>query len=244
MSLPLENQRAVVTGVTSGIGEALVERLLRSGASVAGVGRDAAKLAACKERWGPRFTRVEADLADPGARARAASAIAEQLERIDVVINNAADCVFETWLGVDAARWSRLFEVNVTAALDIVQRLSPRVADGGQILNVSSVVARSQPFGRFSPYALTKSALDELTIGLRSELAARGVKVMLLAPGLVDTPIYDKVEGFEATRAALKKQVPRWLEPGEVADVALWMLTRPPSIVLSDVVVLPRHQAR
>lgn len=236
--------RAVVTGVTSGIGEAVVDRLIEGGARVAGVGRDRARLEERAARWGERFVPIVADLAYPSDRRVAIERIGATLERVDVLVNNAAACVYETPLDLSPVRWEALVQVNLLAAIELACGLAPRLGDAAHVVNVSSIVARAAPSAKFGPYAVTKAALDRFTDALRLELAPRGAKVSLLAPGLVDTPIYDKVEGFEGARAALEKQVPAWLEPGDVADALVWMLTRPPRVVVSELVVLPRGQAR
>jgi NADP-dependent 3-hydroxy acid dehydrogenase YdfG len=234
----------VVTGVTSGIGEALVTRLLAEGAEVAGLGRDADKLAAAATRWGARFIAVQADLADRGQRQRALAQLRERVPRVEVLVNNAAEIVYATPLGLETARWAALLEVNLLAAIDLVSGLAAHLGPGAQVVNVSSVTARQMPGAKFCPYALTKAALERFTEGLRMELAPRGVKVSLIVPGLVDTPVYDRVEGFDAARKALRSQVPEWLTADDVADAMMWMLTRPPRVLISEITLVPRGQAR
>jgi len=112
------------------------------------------------------------------------------------------------------------------------------------VVNISSVTARYAPSARFGPYAVTKAALDSFTTMLRLELDPRGVRVTSIAPGLVETPIYDKVEGFSAAREKLAKQIPRWLSAGEVADAIIWVLARPPHVVVGELTLMPSGQAR
>jgi NADP-dependent 3-hydroxy acid dehydrogenase YdfG len=235
---------AVVTGVTSGIGEAMTTRLLADGASVVGIGRNPQRLAEAAQRWGPAFTPVELDLAARPERRRVLAGLRAELGRVDIIVNNAAECVFQTAVDLEAERLAELLEVNVLAGIELVQSLVGAMSTEGQVVNVSSVTARHVAHQRFTPYALTKTAVERFTEGLRLELAPKGIKVSLIVPGLVDTPIYDKVAGFDGARAALHKQVPVWLSADDVAEAMMWILTRPPSVVVSEVVILPRFQAR
>jgi ribitol 2-dehydrogenase len=240
----MAGKHAVVTGVTSGIGKATAARLLADGASVVGVGRDADRLAELARRWGPSFTPVRIDLAVRSERRHALALLRVELARVDVIVNNAAECVYRTPLDLDADRFAELVEVNVLAGIELIQSLTGAMPADGQVISISSVTARHLAHPKFAPYALTKNAVERFTEGLRLELAPRGIKVSLIAPGLVETPIYDKVAGFERARTALHEQVPVWLSADDVAEAVMWILTRPPSVVASEVVLLPRFQAR
>jgi NADP-dependent 3-hydroxy acid dehydrogenase YdfG len=244
MKNELTGKIAVVTGVTSGIGEALTARLLGDGALVTGIGRDAERLAAAAQRWGRGFTPVQVDLASRSERRRAMQHLQEHVPQVDIVVHNAAECVYQTPLELEADRWSALLEVNLLAGIELIQSISKALSAGAHVINVSSVTARHVAHPKFSPYGLTKTALERFTEGLRLELAPKGIKVSLIAPGLVDTPIYDKVAGFDAARAALTKQVPEWLSAEDVADAMIWMLTRSSSVVVSEMVLLPSRQSR
>lgn len=238
----LRNKRALVTGVTSGIGGAVARALVESEAQVIGVGRDAARLRAVADRLGPRFRPLLADLADPPSRRGALLELGP--EPIDLLVNNAAECVYESLAELPVATLSRLFEINVSSVLEFVQAVAPNMQAGALIVNVSSVVARHLPSAKFAAYASTKAALDCLSEALRLELHPRGVQVSTVRPGLVDTPIYDKVAGFERARQKLHEQVPAWLTPEDVADAIVWIAARPPHSVIAELTILPSAQAR
>ncbi|MHB8874939.1 MAG: SDR family oxidoreductase [Myxococcaceae bacterium] len=244
MSGALTGKLAVVTGVTSGIGEALTTALLARGARVAGVGRDPAKLAAAALRWGRAFLPVEADLSSSTARARCIEVVREEGGAVDLLVNNAAEVVYETPARLGAERWRRLIEVNLLAAIELVEGLVPAMRRGGHVVNVSSVTTRFLANAKFAPYALTKAALEQFTQGLRLELEPRGIKVSLVVPGLVDTPAYDKVQGVEGALAKVREQVPTWLSAQDVAEAIVWMLERPPPAVVTELVIMPSGQAR
>lgn len=237
---------AVVTGATSGIGAAICHRLIREGATVIGVGRQADALAAETTRGEGRFLAVCADLAEPAGRARAIAEIrahAAGAPRIDALINNAGVAAYAAPAELGAAGWRQLFEINLHAATELAVELAPRLA-GGHLINVSSVTARFAPNARFAAYAATKAALDHATFALRLELDPLGVHVTSLAPGLVDTPLYDKVTGFAGARDKIAKSVPRWLSADDLADTVAWILSRPAHVVIAELVVLPLGQGR
>ncbi len=238
----LEDAHALVTGVTSGIGAAVAKALIAGGARVVGIGRDDERLRAATASLGPRFRPLLVDLAEPDARRRALLELGA--EPFDLLVNNAAECVYESLADLPAAKLSRLFEINVSAVLEFVQAVAPRMGAGARIVNVSSVVARHLPSAKFAAYASTKAALDCLSEALRLELHPRGVQVSTVRPGLVDTPIYDKVEGFERARQKLHEQVPTWLSPEDVAEAIVWIASRPAHSVIAELTILPSAQAR
>lgn len=239
----LQGKLALVSGVTSGIGQATARALLEHEALVFGIGRDPLRLEQASRQLGPGFRPLLADLAVPHDRRR----LIEQLSASrapDILINNAAECLYDSPLRVPVARLARLFEVNVTAALELTQAVAERMRPGAHVVQITSVVARFLPAAKFAPYAASKAALDQLSEALRLELHPRGIHVSSLAPGLVDTPIYRKLEGFERAQAKLREQVPVWLGPDDVADALIWMLSRPEHVVVADLTLLPSAQAR
>jgi serine 3-dehydrogenase len=238
----LEGQLAFVTGVTSGIGAATTRALLQAGMRVVGVGRDAARLSDAAHEFGARFQPLLLDLADAEARRRALSDLGR--EPIRLLVNNAAECVYESALELAPERLARLFDINVIGLIEVTRAVTARMNSGAQIVNLSSVVAEHLPAPKFTPYAATKAALDCFSEGLRLELHPRGIRVSSIAPGLVDTPIYDKVQGFERARAKIREQTPTWLSAEDVAEAVLWVAMRPAHVVVSELCVLPSTQAR
>ena len=241
----LQGKLGLVTGVTSGIGAATVRALLAEGMRVIGIGRDAARLAVAARGFGPEFRPLLVDLASPEARRRAFAELGQVAEGpIWLLVNNAAECLYQSPLEVPAERLARLFEINVSAVLELTQQVARGMSAGAQIVNLSSVVAQYLPGAKFAPYAATKTALDCLSEALRLELHPRGVRVSTLSPGLVDTPIYDKVEGFERARKKIREQVPAWLSAEDVASAIVWIATQPSHLVVSQLSLLPSAQAR
>jgi NAD(P)-dependent dehydrogenase (short-subunit alcohol dehydrogenase family) len=238
------NRQALVTGVTSGIGRAITLRLLAEGAAVIGLGRDHVKLADIASRAGGRFRPLLADLARPEERARAAESLRRIDRPVELFVSNAAEAVFKGPLDLSPEVARRLFEVNVCAPLELCQAVASRMGPTGHVVQISSVTTRYLPSAKFGAYSMTKVAVERLVEALRLELTPRGVRVSSISPGLVDTPIYDKFDGFSETRRRLSEQVPNWLSSDEVADAVLWILSRPPNVVVSDLVVMPKGQVR
>jgi NADP-dependent 3-hydroxy acid dehydrogenase YdfG len=240
----LAGRHAVVTGVTSGIGRAIAKQLLAAGASVTGLGRSAEKLAALGTELGSGFDFLVADLAVPAERERIAAALRRTRRPIDVFVSNAGQAAYATPLAIAAADFRRLFELNVCAPLELCQAVIPTMPASGHVVQISSVAARFVPNAKFGPYAVTKAAVTGLVDALRLELAPRGIRVTSIAPGLVATAIYDELAGFDELKKKLGEQVPHWLEPEDVAETVVWVLSRPANVVVTELTVVPRGQAR
>lgn len=244
MNSPFEGKTAVITGVTSGIGRATALALQAAGADVIGLGRDAERLSALRDELGARFTTLTADLSRPESLAGAADRLAELDRRIDLFVSNAAECAYESLLDIEPEAALRLFQVNVVALAALARTIVPLLGEGGQIVQLSSITARHLPGPKFAAYAATKRAVETYAEALRLELAPRGIRVSLVSPGLVDTPIYDKVQGFEATRRKLETQIPKWLRPADVAEAILFVASRPRNVSIAELVLLPSEQTR
>lgn len=174
----------------------------------------------------------EADVADEHHVENLFSAIDDRFGRLDALVNNAG--ILHTQMRVEdmnAARINSVFATNVTGsflcAREAVQRMSTRHGGtGGCIVNVSSRAAVLGAAGEYVDYAASKAALDALTIGLSREVAAEGIRVNAVRPGLIHTTMH--ASGGEPSRVArLQASVPlgRGGEPAEVARAVLWLLS-------------------
>ena len=234
-------KRVLVTGVTSGIGKATVAALLEAGASVLGLGRSEARLSELSAGWGPRFTPVVADLAKAEARQAAIVAVAGA-GALDAIINNAAECIYQAPLATPIEQWSRLLEINLLAPLQLIQGLHHLLVRNGQIINLSSVNARGAQNPKFAPYGVSKGALAQVTDALRVELAPKGIRVCQVTPGLVETELYQKVNGFERVAEKLHQAIPQWLRAEDVAQAIVRIVSQPAHVTVGDLVLLPTGQ--
>jgi NAD(P)-dependent dehydrogenase (short-subunit alcohol dehydrogenase family) len=188
---------AVVTGGSRGIGAAIAAALARSGYDLlltyGSRARDAAAVAGrCRDHGGLART-VGGDLADPASVAAVFTALDEHFGRLDLLVNNAGVLPPPAPVAdIDAERSGRTFAVNALAPLlcarEAVRRMSTsRGGRGGAIVNVSSRAAVRGAPGEFVDYAMSKAALDVLTVGLAAEVAADGIRVNGVRPGLIQT---------------------------------------------------------
>ncbi len=213
-----EGRTALVTGASSGIGEALAERVAQGGFDLVLVARSTAKLQALAGRLAGAH-RVEArpepsDLAQPGASAALAAALSGR--RIDVLVNCAGVLENRPFVQTPAARHQELIALNVSALTAMLAEFVPPMVERGEgrVLNVASIAA-FQPVPMLATYAATKSYVLSLTESLAEELKGSGVTVTALCPGITETPM---VAGARAANAEMAR-LPGFVV-GSAADVA------------------------
>jgi len=179
---------------------------------------------------GTQAIAVAADVADETQVARLFATIDEQFGRLDVLVNNAGMLERQMRLDeMDAARLMRVFAVNVTGsflcAREAVKRMSTRHGGkGGSIVNVSSIAAKLGAPNEYIDYAAAKGAIDSMTLGLAKEVAAEGIRVNAVRPGVIRTEIH--ASGGEPGRVErVRASVPmgRGGEAEEVAEAILWL---------------------
>lgn len=179
---------------------------------------------------GAHAIAVAADVADEAQVAKLFAAIDEEFGRLDVLVNNAGILERQMRLDeMDAARLARIFAVNVTGsflcAREAVKRMSTRYGgNGGAIVNVSSIAAKIGAPNEYIDYAAAKGAIDSMTLGLAKEVAAEGIRVNAVRPGVIHTEIH--ASGGEPDRVErVKASVPmgRGGDPEEVAEAILWL---------------------
>jgi NAD(P)-dependent dehydrogenase (short-subunit alcohol dehydrogenase family) len=230
------NRIILITGAGRGIGAACALLAARQGYRV-GVNYKsdaaaAAAVVAAIEQAGGSALALQADIAEEAEVERMFAQLDARFGRLDALINNAG--VLSRQMRVDqmdAARINRIMATNVTGsflcAREAVRRMSTRHGGvGGAIVNISSRAAVLGSAGEYVDYAASKAALDALTIGLSKEVAAEGIRVNGVRPGLIDTGMH--ASGGEPGRIArLQSSVPmqRGGQPDEVAQAALWLLS-------------------
>ena len=224
----------IITGASRGIGAATARLAGEQGYAVCvNYRRDsdsAAKVVADIEKAGGRAVAVAGDVAREEDILRLFETVDAELGTLDVLVNNAG--VVETQTRVDELsleRLQRVFTVNITGsflcAREAVRRMSTRHGGkGGAIVNLSSMAARLGSPNEYVDYAASKGAIDSLTIGLSKEVAAEGIRVNAVRPGLIYTDIH--ISGGEPARVdRLKDTVPmkRGGDAEEVARAILWL---------------------
>lgn len=220
----LGGRRAVVSGAGGGIGSAIVAALVAKGATVHGLDRDAAALAALAERHGDAFHAHRVDLADRCDTDRALGELARLMhDHCDILVNNAGISEVLAFADTDDATLDRLFAVNFHAAFRITRALTPTLSSGDApaIVNVASELALVGQWG-YAAYSATKGAILAWSRALAVELAPLRIRVNAVCPGPIDTPMLDAEFRIAADPAAARA--------GEIRTVPLGRLGRPDDI--------------
>ncbi len=230
------NKVLLVTGGSRGIGAATALLAAQQGWAVA-VNYTANSLAADEvvrqiRASGGQAMSVQADVADEAQVLRMFEHIDAKLGRLSGLVNNAG--VVDVAARVDemsVARWKRMFDINVIGSLicarEAVRRMSTRYGgDGGSIVNVSSAASRLGSPNQYVDYAAAKGAIDAFTIGLAKEVAAEGIRVNAVRPGLIETEIHAS-GGLPNRVKELQHLVPaqRGGSAEEVAEAIVWLLS-------------------
>jgi NADP-dependent 3-hydroxy acid dehydrogenase YdfG len=235
------NRTAVVTGASSGIGEATARRLAAEGFDV---------VAAARRR--DRLDRLAAEV--PGIRAatldvtsqESVDEFAASLDRCDVLINNAGGAVgLEPVASGDLADWQQMYDVNVLGTLRVTQALLPRLIDSGDgVLLMLTSVAGLVSYEGGGGYNAAKFAQHALTGALRLEEAEHNLRVIEVAPGLVQTEEFALNRlGDQDAAAKVYQGVEKPLTAADVADVVRYAVVAPHHINLDQIVIRPVAQA-
>ena len=217
-------RRALVTGSSSGIGEAIARRLLRDGWNVVGYDRAPPTLD------GPSFQAVTVDLADVAALSKAVA-----VERNIKAVVHAAGFMRVASLGeLDTQQGTDMWRLHVQAAALLADSLAPRLPAGGRIVLIGSRTAAGAA-GR-SQYAATKAALVGMARSWAIELAARGITVNVIAPAATDTPmLHDNARGAVPPRTP---PIGRFVRPDEVAALTAFVLSEDAAAITGQQLVI------
>ncbi len=227
--LGLGGRHALITGGSSGIGLATARALVRAGAAVTVF--DIAPPPPDLNYHLGDVSRGE-DIDRAWAKLNAANDLP------DILIANAGVGLYERLCEGDPEKWQRLFDIDVMGALRLVRAFVPPLLEGGgDVVFVSSVAAgRAHPWG--GPYAASKAALESIAETLRLEAQPR-VRVITVAPGVVDTPFFDHLLAGEQSIAAMGAGS---ISPEHVAELIVYALSRPTKLALNHITVRPRTQ--
>lgn len=217
----LSGKTALVTGATAGIGLAIAEELLRHGATVIGVARDAARVA----RWAAEHEGVRGLVCDV-AKDADRRALFAQLDRLDILVNNAGTNIRKKALDYTPDEYAFIRETNMDSAFEICRLAQPLLARSGvaSIVNVVSVAA-FRHLGTGIPYAMTKAAISHMTRGLAAEWAHSGIRVNAVAPWYIRTPLAAPVLADPVRLEKILAVTPlgRVGEPEEVAAMVAFL---------------------
>jgi NADP-dependent 3-hydroxy acid dehydrogenase YdfG len=242
MSTNLDGRVAVITGASSGIGEATARALAASGAAVALLARRADRIAALAGEL-PSAIAVEADVTDEASLRAAAERVAGELGRVDLLVNNAGQMLLSRFGDRLQDEWRRMVEVNLLGAMTTTAVFLDALRDGGgDIVNVSSVAGRkARP--TTSVYSATKWAMGGWSEALRQELLGDRVRVILVEPGATRTELATHIS-VDALREGSQKRYDTVdaLLPEDIADAIAFAVSRPPRVSVNELLIRPTLQ--
>jgi NADP-dependent 3-hydroxy acid dehydrogenase YdfG len=248
MSERLNGTVALVTGASSGIGEATARALAQQGAKVAVAARRRDRLDALAGEIDALV--IEADITDRDHAIAAVNRTVDELGRLDTVVNNAGVMLLGDAETAPLEEWDRMVAINVLGLLYVahaaIEPLLKAAEDGprgvADMINISSVAGRVARRGS-GVYNLTKHGVGAFTESLRQEFATRHLRVSLVEPGAVATELttHLREEIREASRDRFK-DIER-MESDDIADVIEYIVTRPRRVAINEVLVRPTNQA-
>jgi len=243
---PLTGKRALVSGATSGIGEACALKLAEAGVNLVLHGRSSEKLAALAGRLascGVEITTITFDVRNRAAVREALDALLKTTQ-IDILVNNAGLALgLEPLDSGDVDQWEEMIDANIKGLLYVSRAVIPhmRERNTGHILNIGSIAGKmTYPGGNV--YCATKAAVHTLSQAMNIDLAGTMIRVGNIAPGAVETNFSNTRFSGDGTKAdaVYEGYVPLYAE--DIADLALYILSAPPHVNVQDVLVMPTAQ--
>jgi 3-hydroxy acid dehydrogenase / malonic semialdehyde reductase len=240
------NKIALVTGATSGIGRATALLLARNGFDIIATGRRSDRLRDLEsEITQTRVITLEFDVRDKAKVKEAIGSLPADWRQIDVLVNNAGNAHgLAPIQSGDEQDWEMMLDINVKGLLYVSKEVIPLMISRrqGHIINIGSVAGR-EAYPNGNVYNASKFAVDALSQGMRFDLVKEGIKVSEIKPGLVQTEFSEVRFKGDKERADAVYQGFQPLVAEDIADVILFMVTRPPHVNLADVLIYPAAQA-
>lgn len=237
MTSPAPRLRAIITGASSGIGKATAFAFADSGIAVALISRSADQLSAIAQTIHERGGEAKSyplDLSQLDRVQTQIAAIASEFGPIDILINSAGMGYTQSLSQIPLSDWQRVLDLNLTSVVQCVLGVLPGMRDRAQgtIINLTSIAAQ-QPFPEWGAYCVSKAGLAMFSKVLAAEEKAHGIRVMTIAPGSVNTPLWDT----DTVQADFERQ--SMLKPETVAQLILQAATLPQEAVIEEMTIMP-----
>ncbi|MFD8102877.1 SDR family oxidoreductase [Nocardia fluminea] len=248
---PLAGRVAVVTGASSGIGEATAQRFAQLGATVALIARRGERIEAVAARInaaGGTALAVPTDVTDRAALLGAADRIRTELGRVDLVFANAGIQLISEIVDLKVEDWDSQIDLNIKGVMNTIQAFVTSLVEAAEAdkpadLITTSSIAATRVLEKFQVYSGTKAYVSQLTRLLRTELGRKNVRVSTIEPGMVDTELPDHVTDPDASTlmADLIDQIDV-LRSGDVAETVAFVAAVPKHVNLTEITILPTAQ--
>ena len=233
---------AVITGASSGIGEATARALAADGHRLALLARRADRLQALAAELGDQAIAIEADVTDRDSITAAAARVKAELGGTDILVNNAGVMLLAPFSSDQRAELRQMIEVNLLGAITATEVFLDQLRDGGgDLINISSVAGRTARPGN-AGYAATKWGLNGWSESLRQELQP-DVRVIVIEPGAVATELTDHITHPETKAGAERMYADNAISAADIAQVIAFAITRPHSVSLNEILIRPTAQA-
>jgi NADP-dependent 3-hydroxy acid dehydrogenase YdfG len=238
----LAGKTAIVTGASSGIGEATSRLLAQKGCNVVLAARREERLNALAVELGT--LAVPTDVTEPAACAALVARALERFGALDILVNNAGIGLYGSVAEGDPEDWRKMFDVNVLGVLYLTRAAVRRMLErgSGDIVFVSSLAGRRVPRADGTVYAATKHAITAVAEGLRMDVHEKGIRVINVEPGLVRTEFPESSYPSAQRYYAEKEYAP--LEAEDVAAGVVYALEQPPRVSVNEILLRPTEQPK
>lgn len=233
---------AVITGASSGIGEATARALVGDGHRVALLARRVDRTQALADELGDAAVAIKADVTDRESLLAAAQKVKDELGNADILVNNAGVMLLGPFSAEQAGDYRRMVETNLLGAITTTEVFLEQLQDGGgDLINLSSVAGRTARPGN-AVYAATKWGLNGWSESLRQQLLP-DVRVIVIEPGAVATELTDHITHAETKAAAEQMYEQTSIAAQDIAEIIAFAISRPRSVSLNEILVRPTGQA-
>lgn len=249
MAQQLQGKTALVSGASSGIGEATAMALAAEGAAVAIGARRTDRLEALRAKLegdGAKVLVLDLDVTDEASCRTAVDRTVADLGRLDILVNNAGVMLLGPIVGADTEDWRRMLETNVLGLMYLTHAAVPHLVEqgSGDVVQVSSVAGRVARLGS-GVYNASKFAVNAFSESLRQEVTGKGVRVTMVEPGAVATELQSHI-----THAGSKAGIEQWiadmrpLQADDIARAVVYAVTQPPHVSINEILIRPTDQER
>jgi NADP-dependent 3-hydroxy acid dehydrogenase YdfG len=252
MAVSLEGTVALVTGASSGIGEATAKALAAQGAKVAVTGRRLERLERLAGEIGGSgrtALAIQSDVTDQEQAIAAVDRTVDELGRLDILVNNAGQMLLGPIEGAPTEEWERMIDINLKGLINTTHAAVPHLLAAAEdparncadLVNISSVAGRLARSGS-GVYNLTKHGVGAFSESFRQEFASRRVRSTIIEPGAVATELTDHIRDGVREQVRERFADMQMLQPEDIADAIAYAVTRPPHTCVNEILIRPTEQ--